>query len=146
MWSDYSADHCAFQVDTSKIQEVVKEFERKGGTISSCMPVVAQMLVGAVHGVFEAQGPGWPPFAASTLKGRRGKGNPKLLQDTGVLVGSIRGESGADYAEAGTNVPYVVFHASDAPRRKIPLRNPFDIDQEKVLDDVVSLLLAEIVS
>jgi phage gpG-like protein len=70
---------------------------------------------------------------------RRWQGNPKLLQDTGNLVGSLRPEYADDFVEVYTNVPYAKYHVSPEPRRKIPLRDFFDINTVAFERDVVQM-------
>jgi len=71
---------------------------------------------------------------------RRWQGQPKLLQDTGNLVGSLTPNWDENAVEVYTNVPYAVFHVSPAPRRKIPLRDFFAIDAEAFEQDVVDMI------
>jgi phage gpG-like protein len=70
---------------------------------------------------------------------RRWQGNPKLLQDTGNLVGSLQRDWSDDAVEIFTNVPYAKFHISPDPRRVIPLRDFFDINTAKVEMDIVRM-------
>jgi phage gpG-like protein len=63
--------------------------------------------------------------------------------DTGRLAASIQGDSGPDFAEAGTSVSYAVYHVSSAPRTKIPLRDFFDLSED-VYDDIERFLLEEL--
>ena len=70
----------------------------------------------------------------------------KILQDTGNLVGSITPDFDERSWEAYTNVPYARYHVSRAPRRKIPLRDFFDIDQERFMDEVTDVILTAIVT
>ena len=65
------------------------------------------------------------------------------LKFNGQFAGSIRGDSGPDFAEASTDTPYAVFHVSDAPRSKIPLRNPFDLP-DATLDEALDMIVAEL--
>lgn len=71
---------------------------------------------------------------------RRWQGNPKLLQDTGVLVGSLTPHTAEDLIEVYTNVPYAKYHVSAAPRHKIPLRDFFDIDQAVFERDILDMI------
>jgi phage gpG-like protein len=74
-------------------------------------------------------------------RNRRWQGTPKLLQDTGNLVGSITPDHHGITAEAYTNVPYAKYHASRRPRSKIPLRDFFAIDQAAFTRDVTDMVL-----
>lgn len=71
---------------------------------------------------------------------RRWQGNPKLLQDTGVLIGSLTPHTAEDLIEVYTNVPYAKYHVSAAPRHKIPLRDFFDINQAAFERDIIDMI------
>jgi phage virion morphogenesis protein len=62
---------------------------------------------------FEAQGrPHWVPLAESTKRARRRRGDTvmRILQDHGILAGSISSDYGQDYAQIGSNVAYAAIH------------------------------------
>jgi len=130
-------------VSTAELATLLQTFEHHGKNLGAITPIIAEMLVTAVHDVFEAEGPGWKRHAASTLAKRRGRTGHKLLQDSGVLITSIHPEHGADWAMAATNVPYVRYHLRGGPI--IPKRNPFEIP-DSVADDVVDLMLSHLVA
>lgn len=130
-------------VATAELELLMRSFERRGKSLGQITPVIAEMLVTAVHDVFEAEGPGWKRHAASTLAKRRGRTGHKLLQDSGHLITSVHGEHGSDWAMAATNVPYVRYHLEGG--EIIPKRNPFEIP-ESISDDVVDLMLSHLVS
>lgn len=131
------------EADTREIEKALSRFRARGGDLSSTMAVIAEDLVAAVSDEFESAGRGnWPALAESTLKGRRGSG-AQILVDTGRLAGSIQPDSGPDWAEAATDVSYAVYHVSDAPRTKIPLRNFFDLPEE-VFDRASDTIAAEL--
>lgn len=71
---------------------------------------------------------------------RRWQGNPKLLQDTGVLIGSLTPYTSDDIIEVYTNVRYAKYHVSHAPRKKIPLRDFFDIDTDAFERDIIQMI------
>lgn len=71
-----------------------------------------------------------------------GGGTFKILQDRGILAGSIVPDTGEIYAEAYTNVPYAVYHISPAPRRIIPLRDFFAIDADHFAAEATEMVLA----
>jgi phage gpG-like protein len=130
-------------VATAELALLMDSFDRRGKSLSTITPVIAEMLVTAVHDVFEAEGPGWQRHAASTLAKRRGKTGHKLLQDSGNLITSVHPEHGSDWAMAATNVPYVRYHLHGGP--VIPKRNPFEIP-DSIADDVVDLMLSHLVA
>ena len=122
----------------------VEELRERGGDLSGTMAVVADLLVAAVNDEFESQGRGnWPPLAASTHAKRRGS-TAQIHLDTGRFAGSIRADSGEDWAEAATDVSYAVYHVSDAPRSIIPKRDPFDVDEAR-LDEGTEIILAALI-
>ncbi len=112
--------------------------------LGDTMAVVAEMLVSEVGDKFDQEGPGWAPLSPSTLAKRRGA-SAQILQDTGRLAASIRADSGPDFAEAATDVAYAVYHVSDAPRSRLPLRDFFDLP-DRVFDEASELLLAALVA
>lgn len=141
--------------DTDELVSVLESLERQGASLSHLTPQIAHILVGAVERQFETEGEGhdklaehfgqsgWPPHAPSTLAKRLKKGGtPRLMQDTGVLAGSISPEHGDEFAVAYTNVPYIRYHLRGGPI--IPKRNPFEIEEEHVLRETIDLLLAQV--
>jgi phage gpG-like protein len=141
------------RADFSALTGLLDDLERATGDVPRVMPIIAEAMVSEVLRVFEMEGavggePKWEDLAESTKNRRRSSTSFKILQDTTVLVGSITPDHGDDYVEAFTNVPYAVYHISKAPRRVIPLRDFFAIDQEEFLaeasDIIVSVLLGRI--
>lgn len=130
--------------DAKELGKIFDEMLERGERIpAAVLPNVAQILVSAVEDEFATEGRGkWQQLADETLARRRREGRgAKILQDTGIFAGSITPFVGADFAEALTNVPYAVFHTSDAPRKIIPYRNPFDIDMEAAEQQMIDLVL-----
>ncbi len=132
-------------VDASELNGVLLRFEDQARNLDRILPVIADMLVTAVDDVYQAEGPGWEPFAPSTVRSRGSMGSAKLLQDTGVMAGSTIGESGSNYAQARAKVPYAKYHATG--NANLPKRNPFELGpfEAGVLDDVAELILDEVV-
>lgn len=71
---------------------------------------------------------------------RRWQGNPKLLRDRGILIGSLTPFTAEDLIEVYTNVPYAKYHVSAEPRHVIPLRDFFDIDRDAFERDIVDMI------
>jgi phage gpG-like protein len=117
------------EVDISEVLRELQRIERRATDLSDIMPVAAETLVGYVQEEWESAGRGrWPGLAPSTIAKRRmGGGAAQVLKDTGRSAASVQAFSGADFAEAATDVATMVYHVSDAPRTRIPLRNPFDV-------------------
>lgn len=119
-------------VDTSELDRELSEIERRVTDYSPITPVLAEILVGAVNDRWMSGGDGqWAPLAPSTLYKRRKHGaGAQILQDTGRAIASVQAAHGADWAGAYTDVSYMVFHVSDGARSKIPLRDPFDVEEQ----------------
>jgi phage gpG-like protein len=130
------------ELDTAQLAAALAGFADRAEDLSEPMSVIAESLVTAVQDKFEQSGPGWPDLAESTKQQRRGS-EYQILVDTGVLSGSIAGESGKDFAEVGTSVEYAKYHVSAEPRTKIPLRDFFDLPDD-VYEDAADTILAHI--
>lgn len=135
------------QLDMSDMQRLLRQLEGRGKHLAPVLPAIADILVTAVEDQFDSEGQGrWPPLAASTVAGRRmGGAGHKILQDTGVLAGSVRPDHGSDWAAAATDVSYAIFHVSSAPRKKIPKRDFLAVDTEDTLREVEDVLVAYLV-
>jgi phage gpG-like protein len=150
------------RVDFSELLGVADDLTRNTRDVPRLMNVIAEALVSEVQENFMREGatggrPKWPDLADSTKRKRRKgpgrrrgapatEGNFKILQDRGILAGSIYPDTGDVYAEAYTNVPYAVFHISPEPRRIIPLRDFFAIDEQAFTAEVTSIVLETLIS
>lgn len=133
------------EVDASPIVRHLEEIERRGKNMREVMGVIAVLLVEEVDENFETSGHGsWEPFSKNTKRGRGDMNSAKLLLDTGVMAASITPEATQTEAIAYTNDPKAKYHVSKRPRKKIPLRDFFDIDEEAVVTEGVDLILNEI--
>lgn len=134
----------AIDADFGELAGVIATFEKRGKQLGRMMPAVADALKSAVDDVYEAEGPGWPGLAESTLEQRRGTSS-MLLQDSGVMAASTMTRYGSTYAEAWAHVGYAKYHASGT--EFMPQRNPFDLGpfEADVLADVAELLVEEMV-
>lgn len=132
-------------VDMAGVEDALKQITARGKNTRYVMKSISLLLVEEVDEMFETSGHGqWRGYADSTLR-RRGKiDNAKMLIDTGRLAASITPANSANTAEAFTNVEYAKFHVSDAPRTKIPLRDFFDIDTGRVVEEAVDMILKEV--
>lgn len=136
--------------DASELTDVVRRLEAQGRNLAEFTPSIAEELVAQIEDVFLEEGavPGgkkWEDLADSTKASRRGTEPYSILRDTAVLFGSIQPSSGPTEAEAGTDVPYAVYHVSKKPRTKIPLRDFLAIDFEGYTDSVAEMLLQDVV-
>lgn len=126
-------------VDLSAIHKRLDALGQRVRDFSPITPVISEILVAAVDDRWESAGDGqWPPLAPSTVARRRGS-SAQILKDTGRAAASVRGEHDHESASAVTDVSYMVYHVSDAPRTRIPLRNPFDV-YAKVEGEIVETL------
>lgn len=132
-------------LDTKELEKYLETWRKRSEDLSPVMAIVAQFLVSEVDEQFETAGGGkWAPLAASTLKKRAAAGKMDgPLKFNGAFAGSIAGDYGPDFAEASTGVPYAVFHVSEAPRKIIPLRNPFDLP-DAILDEALDMIVADL--
>lgn len=129
----------------SDLEKAILELRVHAEKAEQLLPTIAEMLVGAVQDVFEAEGPGWEPLAEATKRNRRG-GSHKILQDTGVMAASVDPRWGADYAEAVGGASYTIFHVKGTSR--MPKRNPFDLGpfEQPLLEEVAALLTEQVTS
>ena len=125
------------------VEEVVREIEaidRQVRNAAPAMSTMANMLVAAVDDEIQTKGRGrWPAFAESTLK--RGRAGGMLLQNTGLLA-NIQPDSGPDFAEAWSPAPYTKRHVTGT--KHMPKRNPFDIELDKVLEEMAAVYLERV--
>jgi phage gpG-like protein len=133
-------------IDYSVLQHVVGVVQRRGSTVlAELAPAIAESLVNEVLEVFETKGQGsWDPYWWETRglprpSGRRWQGSPKMLQDTGNLVGSITPAWDDESAEAYTNVPYGKFHVTGT--KWMPARNFLDFDRDAFEGDIADMIL-----
>ena len=128
--------------DGDALSRVLVEMQLKAQSLDRVMPSIAQMLLSAVSDVVEMEGPGWPELAPATLAKRRKKGvEAKMLRDTGVMMMSLEGTYGPDYADAKFWAPYAKYHINGWG---VPKRNPLDIEPVKagLMEDISELLLS----
>ena len=136
----------AVVIEDANVRRAARRMRARGKTVMRAgLPPVGEAMHAAVLDVFEAQGPGWPGFAESTLMGPRGRGSPKLLQDSGAFANTQGIRFGLTFVEVFATVPYGVFHASDEPRSKLPQRNPYDLGpfEDPFLQEAEQIMLDE---
>lgn len=137
------------RIDYTELGSVVRLYEQRGKrTIAELQPAFAEALVAEVQEVFETEGYGtWDPFwwqrdGKPKPQGRRWGGDPKLLQDTGNLAGSITPDWDDTTVEAYTNVRYAKFHVNGT--KHMPARNFLAIDVAKYEQDVADMIMLHI--
>jgi phage gpG-like protein len=141
--------------DTSELDNAILALHNAGAELGAeTMQIGSEILVAEVQEVFEKEGAvagneKWEPFwwqrrGLPKPKGRRWQGTLKLLQDSGVLAGSITPFHEAFAAEAFTNVPYAGYHVSQRARQKLPMRDFTAIDFDRAQAEFVDVILAQL--
>lgn len=137
------------QIHFDELAQALNDMGNAGAEVAAQVaPAVSDLLVSFVQDVFEHEGavagkPRWPDLAESTKAKRRGK-TYIILQNTGLLAGSITAFAEGPNAEIFTNVPYAGYHTSKLPRKKIPLRDFTDIDMEAFQRETADILLSQL--
>ena len=129
------------EFDGSEVVKELKKLQVRGYNLADVNMQLAQILHVMVEDKFENEGPGWQPFADSTLRRRRHSKSPKLLQDSGDMVGSLTPFGDPEYAEVFTNKAYARYHLEGDG---VPQRDFFDIDVPKALEMFDEILTSEI--
>lgn len=128
------------------LSTILRPMQAKAQALPEMLPIIAELLVSGVSDVFEAEGPGWEKLADSTIAARRKAGvGAKILQDSGLMAGSVSPAWGDTFAEAMSLVSYDVYHVSKEPRHKIPLRDFYDLGpfEQPILDEAAELILGQ---
>lgn len=120
------------------LNKVLLGLQQQGQQIDRFLPAIGELLVGAVHDVFEAQGPGWAELAESTKRRRRGT-SYMILQDTGLMA-NVEPRYGSTYAEVVSPASYGIYHAPDPQGRDWTDLGPY---LQPLLDDVAELLVGK---
>lgn len=111
--------------------------------MSPAMERARNVLVDRVEKNFDtesAAGQAWEPLAPSTIEDRAANGFSAgpILKRSGALRADATSvhEYDAHSAAVGTNdtVGYAKYHASDAPRTKIPLRDFLAVAEEDIVE------------
>lgn len=137
-----------FQVKVEhNLNLVLTPMQAKAQALPEMLPVIAELLVAGVQDVFEAQGPGWAKLAESTLRQRRlGGRGAQILQDSGLMAGSVSPAWTDTTAEAMSLVSYDIYHVSKEPRRDPrTLRDFYDLGpfEGPILDEAAQLILSQ---
>jgi phage gpG-like protein len=101
------------------VTRIINVHAGKAQASDKLAPLAAKLLHAAVLDVFEAEGPGWQKLSVATLAARRG-GAGMILQDSGVMVGTLGEFYGPGFAEVAAAAAYSIYHVSDEPRIKNP--------------------------
>jgi phage gpG-like protein len=143
------------EFDFDALNHVIEQFVQRGGNVSGVLPAAAAVLVEAVDYMFQTEGGSgnsgvWAPSQ------RAEEQSGQTLMDTGLLAGSITADWGSSgflseaWVEAGTNVPYAVYHlppekSGHASKGIMPVRDFLDIRMDDALDEIADLFLVEVV-
>lgn len=142
-------------VDDLKIQEELNKLKAKYEDLTGLMRILAEDLLYSVQENFSSEGKrlpagdNWPELSDWTKKSRKKRGHwPGLmLQDTGILIGSLTTSYDATSAVCGTNIIYAAIQnfggGPTGLNTFIPPR-PFmeliDQDIDDMMEDVMSYL------
>jgi phage gpG-like protein len=125
----------SYEVDNDlAFQKALDRTKNKVGDLTIPLILIAKDFYKSEQAIFKLKGPGQYPDLADETKEQKvrqvGFVYP-ILKRSGRLEGSVtKGEHpdainqivNKDTLIIGTSVPYGIFHQSDAPRSKIPLR------------------------
>lgn len=130
---------------TDQFQGVLLAYNARKRAIP--LNIIAQGLITAIDDRLQSEGNGqWLPLKSSTLERHPNRQGGSLLQDDGILaqIQQSPGSPNPNWVEVMSPATYAVYHTSDKPRKVIPLRDFLAIDMPRVLDQIGTMLLAEI--
>ncbi len=126
-----------------ELKRLIVEVQSKVGSVDRVMPAIAEILLGAVFDVVDAEGPGWPELSKATLMKRRKNGRgAKMLRDTGAMMQSLSPGWGSDFAEVFFGTDYAKYHTNDQSKRNPFALGPFEAG---MMEDITELLLGSLV-
>ncbi len=135
----------SFTIETQGLEQIAKILVSRTTDLRPQLEVIGEDLINAVQDAFKSGN--FQALAPSTVKFKLSKGKTAApLIFNGTWRRQHRSKVGDDFVEVVTDVPYAVFHVSDKPRTKIPLRNPYDLSpsgalgSQDVLEDAASRL------
>lgn len=121
------------------LEEAIAELRGMGDRAADASPIMAEIASGAAAEMKQhlaagmsqgsAMRPLTPAYAARKAKRYPGK---SILRATDNLFSSVVSNSGPDFAEAGPTDPKAAYHSSPEPRARMPLRDPFYVEQESI--------------
>lgn len=142
-------------VNTADILRMLSGYETRAEDLTDAMNEIGQYMISRTMKRFKEEGPGWPPLSPATIRNRKRnrRGIVKILQDTGVLRGSIGSPSrqgiyevGGREVKVGTTVPYAAVHQFGTNRAgrhhnvRIPAR-PFLLADERDVETMEDIIL-----
>lgn len=132
------------EIDVSELNIVLDGIRLRSVNVDR--GVLGQILLTAIDDVIQTQGAAgaagaWEPFSPNTHRKRGDMSEAKLLQDTGLLA-NMQLTEGSDYMEAHSPAEYATFHVNGTER--LSVRDPFDVDQDKMLAEVEDIIMGDI--
>lgn|SRR4030042_5598721 len=135
----------SYNVDNDKsFQRAIKRMSRVTSDFRIPFNLIANDFYKSEKAIFQLKSSGFYPDLSPKYKEfkerKYGFAYPILVGKTGRLAASLLSRN-APYSEFfigkqtlifGTNVDYAIYHQSDRPRKKIPLRKVLFIDYESV--------------
>lgn len=102
------ADLIQIRINTAQFDGVLRAIEAAGHNMAPAFRAIAMELVDLTEERLDAEGPGWPELAASTIAQREQDGHwpGKMLQVSGGLAASVGSEYGPAYALVGASKIY----------------------------------------
>ena len=128
-----SEDFSHYDVNTEKFNAFLKDAIKKTKKLGPAFQSIGRGFYKEERSIFKMRGPGgYNDLSRSTKKQKRRKYGFEypILKATGDLAKSITTNTSPDsiysigqtHLKIGTKIPYGIYHQSDRPRSKIPLR------------------------
>lgn len=133
------------------LQKRLDEISERADDLAPAFAAIIESFHEIEQARFDNNGPGWLPLSASTMSmtGSWARGNQnfdQILQDSGVLLASLKGGAGSYErvtpfsVEVGTTVPYAHWHQSGGDRLHAsgagwpPQRKIVDVTEETAVE------------
>jgi hypothetical protein len=137
-----SAAFTSYSVDNDKaFRNAISEAAKQVGNLSIPFKIIAADFYRSQKAIWQLKSPGmYPDLAESTKRDRIRRKQPiyPILFRTGFLRNSLTNPKDPDAIyrvtktslTIGTAIPYAIYHQSDSPRKKLPLRKFLFIGSE----------------
>ena len=130
------------KINTKTADKMLERISKKSKDMTRVMASISLSMLSAVEENFDKQGrPKWTPLKEATILRRikKGKGNNKILQISGVLAGANTPSHGRKFARVTNNQPYAAAQNFGYPARNLPAR-PFLSLTSGEMDDIVDMI------
>ena len=121
------------------LEEALAELHGMDARAADASPILAEIASGAASEMKQhlaaglSQGTAMKPLSPGYAERKRKRFPGKsILRATDQMLNSVVSSSGPDFAEAGPTDPKAAYHSSPEPRAKMPLRDPFYVEDESV--------------